>query len=240
MIQQNGPAPYAPPQAVLDVIKRYRDHGLSTPFTTDVLERAGVTPSLSPRTLQALKLLGLLDADGHPTEDMHGLEKSTSDEFGPLLAGVVKQAYADVFSFADPESDPYERIEDAFRTYTPKGQRVRMVTLFLGLCEAAGIKTPAGSKRRGGESKNQTVRLRPATMRETAQPIRPSRAPARRARASSEADLPAAVAGLLQSLPNSREGWTSDQRDKFLAAFASVLDFSYPIKDEAGGCPAGC
>ena len=71
-------APYAPPSAVLEVITRYRNRGLSTPITAEVLARAGVSESLVPRTLQALQILDLVDDKGMPTDTLEGFEKRRS------------------------------------------------------------------------------------------------------------------------------------------------------------------
>lgn len=135
----DGPAPYAPVATVLDVINRYRDRGLGTPFNTELLERAGVTASLAPRTLQSLRHLDLIDDNGEPREEFELLRRAPSDEFPERLQELVRNVYADVFQFADPAVDSPERVADAFRQYNPPGQRGRMVTLFLGLCQAAGI-----------------------------------------------------------------------------------------------------
>ena len=61
MIESGGTAPYAPTGAVTGVIHAYRDRPIPTPINTDVIERIGVPASIAPRTLQALKLLDLLD-----------------------------------------------------------------------------------------------------------------------------------------------------------------------------------
>lgn len=138
-VQPNGTAPYAPPATILQVIDRYRDKGLASPFTAEVLERAGVSETLSNRAMQTLRLLDLVDDEGRPSAEMEGLRRAAEAEFKERLASVVRAAYADVFQFADPSTDEAQRIHDAFRHYNPPGQRERMVTLFMGLCEAAGI-----------------------------------------------------------------------------------------------------
>lgn len=232
-IETGGPAPYAPPATVLHVLDRWRNLRMSTPFTTDVLERAGVTASLAPRTLQALKLLDLLSENGAPTEAMQDLSTARSDEVASRLEAVLRAAYEDVFAFVDLENDPYERVEDAFRNYTPRGQRPRMVTLFLGLCEAAGLKVPqpGARKKKSGDSSRGRVAPSPASRgprRATARGSSVARVKVRDGSPSEQ--LPPALAGLLAQLPSPETGWTAEDREHFVKVFESVLDFSIPIR----------
>ena len=46
-------------RAILDLIERYRERGLTSPINADVLARAGIPTSLIPRTVQALQTLDL-------------------------------------------------------------------------------------------------------------------------------------------------------------------------------------
>lgn len=224
VVRTDGPAPYAPPATVLSVIDRYRSHGLQTPFTKDVLNRAGVTESLVPRTLQALRLLDLIDGEANPTTQLEGLGRAGHDELQGLLADVVRAAYADVFRFANPAQDSYERVADAFRGYRPRGQHARMITLFLGLCEAAGIveKAPEKSRTRSTSEPGQAQTRRPSPARKAAGSSAPKRA----------GGLHPALMGLLESLPPTGERWTKDERDRFLETFETVLDFAVPLREE--------
>lgn len=139
MIESGGTAPYATTGAVMDVIHAYRDRPIPTPIEVAVIERIGIPASLAPRTHQALRLLDLLDAGGTPTPAMEDLRKAGSADFKTRLAEVVRAAYAEIFTYRDPGTDDIAQIEDAFRDFKPVGMRPRMVRLFLGLCEAAGI-----------------------------------------------------------------------------------------------------
>ncbi|MGH3036487.1 MAG: DUF5343 domain-containing protein [Gaiellaceae bacterium] len=168
-IQSDGPAPYTAPKAVIDLIEAYRGRGLQTPFTQDVLIKAGVSETLAPRTFTALKLLGLIEDSGEPTQQFVDLRKAPEDEFKDRFAAIIRGAYAEVFSYVDPAMDPIARVRDAFRSYTPIGQQPRMVTLFLGLSEYAGIippdperkaKSAAGAATRGPRAQRSNTRQR--------------------------------------------------------------------------------
>lgn len=177
MITSGGTAPYAPKDSVLEVIHAWRDRPVPTPLTADVVEKIGVRASLVPRTIQAFRLLDLIDKSGNPTPAMQDLRKAGSDEYRTRLAEIIRAAYAEVFTYRDPTTDSPDKIEDAFRSFEPVGMRPRMVRLFLGLCEEAGIIEAAPSSR-GGAPRTAAIDAaspkpnhseRPATVRATSQ-----------------------------------------------------------------------
>ena len=221
-VSSNNSAPYAPSSAIIDVIDRYRNRGLSKPFTADVLGRAGVSGSLVPRTLQALQILDLIGEDGNPTETLESLRRASEADFKPQMAAWLRAAYADVFSYVEPTDDE-TAIRDAFRAYNPVGQQPRMVALFIGLCRTAGLRP---------EDPTKESRPRPAarkTALTTAKREKTMSGPVTATRA--EVGLPSALAGLLECLPSSRK-WTQAQRDKFVTTFSTVLDFCIEVTDD--------
>ena len=133
-----GVAPYAPSRTIVGLIEQYRDKDLPTPITKTTLERAGVEASLSSRTLQALKILDLIDDDGEPTDTMKAIRVATTTDLPSVVAGWVQAAYREILAFVNPDAD-VQRIADQFRHYKPMGMRPRMVTLFLGLCAYAQL-----------------------------------------------------------------------------------------------------
>lgn len=132
-------APYAPKTAVVDTITRFRERGLPAPLTPQALETIGVATTMAPRTLQTLQFLGLLDGENNPTELFQRIKRASTDEYQGQLAEVVRGAYIRVFSIVDPAADGDIAIADAFRAFEPSKQRVKMVSLFRGLCAEAGI-----------------------------------------------------------------------------------------------------
>ena len=238
-LRSGGQAPYAPPKTVLDLIGNYRDRSLRVPFNAEVLMLAGVSDGLVNRTLQTLRLLDLIDEQGNPTPPLEGLKKAPSADFAARLAAIVRDVYAEVFQFADPTKDDTDRITDAFRVYEPAGQRGRMVTLFIGLCEAAGIiadgKKPAPSTGRAAAMPRALGRARIANSREG------ERGPSVGASAPIRGDggiIPPALTGLLAAIPL-QKGWTKEHRDKFVATFEAVLDFTVPIISKASAAADG-
>jgi hypothetical protein len=220
-----GNAPYAPPTAVMSIVETYRDRGLPCPITTDILIRAGVSDGLANRTMQALKMLDLVDDEGNPTEQFKGLKTARSDEYKERLAEVVRAAYAPVFTFWDPDKDSLDRVPDQFRPYEPTGQRRRMVILFLGLCQAAGI-IPEGATR----AKSDTPRAS-ASPRTEAVPRRTTAPKQNKVKPADHAGkIPAPLLPLLHDLPIS---WTKEERAKWMAAFDALLSYSIPVVERA-------
>src|SRR5205823_3363705 len=124
--------------------------------------RASITTdSLAPRTLQTLKLLNLIDDDGHPTDEFVELRKVPSDQYKERLASLLRVAYADLLAHVDPTKDEYERIREGFRVYNPPGLRDRMVTLFLGLSEYAGLISEDRAKELTGRRSSKPRPARP-------------------------------------------------------------------------------
>lgn len=226
-ISTQAPGPYTAATALLSIMRRFREKGLTAPFTYDVLVRAGVSESLIPRTLQALQVLDLMDEKGMPTPTLQKIRIVPEKEYKSCIADWIKSAYAEVFQFVDPSKDDAQAVRDAFRSYSPIGQQDRMVALFYALCAEAGIvpeskksSDPKPSIRKPQIQRSSTTGAftRGSTRGYTPPPPPP---PAN--------DLPPALAGLMKSLPSAGTGWTKEKRDRFVETFKSVLDFVVPI-----------
>jgi hypothetical protein len=219
-------AGYAPPAAVIEVVTRYRDRGLTTPITTEVLERAGVQESLSRRTLQAIKQLGFVGEDGEPTDEFEALTRAPEADFKQRLGEMITAAYADVFKFADPATDSYDAIRDAFRPYNPKGQQERMITMFLGLCEYAGLDVGAAMASRRSDAGTS----RSSAPRATASPRRSTSATKGGGKGHSGPPPSAQDAALLawfNTRPDPSDGWAHADRDRFMMTLRALIDGVY-------------
>jgi hypothetical protein len=220
-VSKQSPAPYTAGSAVINVIRRFRDKGLTAPFTLDVLTRAGVSESLAPRTLQALGTLELIDDKGMPTPTLQKIRVVSEKEYKACIADWIKSVYAEVFQFVDPSKDDAIAIRDAFRAYQPPGQQDRMVALFLALCAEAGLVDESKKSEAKPAARKAISRVARTVIGQRTTRATPT--------VGASAGLPPALAGLMQSLPANGAGWTKSKRDKFIQTFESVLDFVVPI-----------
>ena len=215
-------APYSSASSVVSIIERFRARGLPDPLTITTLEQVGIKPSMASFTLRALVFLGLIDESGQISPGFHQLRQASENDYPNSLAEIVRKAYLRVFTVADPATDDEGKIIDAFRVYEPANQRDKMIRLFMGLCEKAGL-IPAGSVRQRKAIPRQT-RHNPPPVQQQDQPQPPP---------PPQETLHLSLVGLVNDLPNRGRSWTKPERDRWLTAFTHNLDYAYPAKEES-------
>ena len=215
-------APYSSAASVLSIMARFRDRGLPDPLTMTTLEQVGIKPSMASFTLRALVFLGLIDESGSISPAFHQLRQASENDYPSSLAEIIRKAYLRVFTVADPATDDEGKIVDAFRVYEPANQRDKMIRLFMGLCEKAGL-IPAGSVRqRKATPRQPRPNPPPGQQQDQLQPLPPP-----------QETLHLSLVGLVNDLPNRGRSWTKPERDRWLTAFTHNLDYAYPCKEES-------
>jgi len=143
-------APYAPPENVIRVLERVHKNGLRGKVDADFLGQLGIGAGMTNRTIRALEFLGLtqVEDEGAPTPLLEQYIVSGEAEAEALIGEAIRKSYEIIFRAVDPAVDDRNRIHTAFKLMKPQGQWVRMVTLFLGLCQAAGmaVKEPPSNR----------------------------------------------------------------------------------------------
>lgn len=217
-------APYSSATSVLSIMDRFRDRGLPDPLSMTTLESVGIKPSMASFTLRALVFLSLIDESGNISPAFHQLRQASESEYPNSLAEIIRKAYLRVFTVADPATDDDGKIIDAFRVYEPANQRDKMIRLFMGLCEKAGL-IPAGS-----------IKQRKSTPRHVAPRVNPGSVPQGQTQPPSpppQETLHLSLVGLVNDLPNRGRSWAKPERDRWLTAFTHNLDYAYPANEKS-------
>ena len=219
--------PYPPFSNVVSVLQRLRSRNLPERVDADYLRDAAIPEGTVHRTLFALRFLGLVNERDEPTQALQSMHTSTDEEYRAVLAGLIREAYSEVFNVIDPAEDTQDRILNVFRRYTPASQRGRMAAFFLGLCREAGIPTLDAPRQRAMSGTRQIVRAAPAKVPR----LRADASPRRRTDLEQSSDVSAALEGLIKSLPAPGTPLSGQRRRQWLAAAEATLAFVYP--DEA-------
>jgi len=227
--QQESNRPYPPPSNVVSVLQRLRSRNLPERVDAEYLRDAGVPEGTVHRTLFALRFLGLTTAKGEPTAALQSMHTSTDEEYQATLAGLVREAYSEVFNAVDPSVDAHDRIVNVFRRYTPASQRNRMAIFFLGMCRAAGIPTLDVPRQRAMNASRPTARPAPVRTARPAHSVPPGR--------RQGSDVPPALDGLMKSLPAPGAPLSSERRRQWLKMAEATLTFLYPEEFEESGEP---
>jgi Family of unknown function (DUF5343) len=243
--------PYAPYTSVLTVIRHMRERNLKEPVTAQLITTINVAEGNAPRTIVALRFLGLLDEAGYITPNFRALENATDDEYPEVLENILREAYGHVFMALEPATASDQQFKNAFLYYQPKTQRPRMVMLFKGLCREATI-MPGGApdaivRTRPSQNKSSTpttagsrkqpqvipsVPLTPTAQITSVDPITQPNGSHIQQYVDADADY-MILQNLIQQLPKGPDKmWTKSRRDRWLQAMAANIDVLIEVKEE--------
>lgn len=215
--------PYAPPSNVTALLHRLRSRNLPERIDADVMLDAGISEGTIGRALFAMRFIGLIGEAGEPTEALRTINASTDEEYQATLAGLIRDAYVEVFNAVDPAEETQDRILNIFRRYTPASQRSRQVMFFLGMCREAGIPVLDAPRQRhmaGATPARQAAQLRTRRQADSTQ------------RKSSIKGMNPALQGLIDSLPPEGTALSAERRDQWLKMAEAALSFVYPEQVE--------
>jgi hypothetical protein len=221
-------APYASPENVLRVLARARKGGVNK-IDPDFLLQIGIGDGMVARTQRALEYLGFVSEDGSLTPLMTRYVEASEDDAQAVLLSAIRDAYAVVLRAVDPATDDRAKVTNAFRTMKPSGQWGRMVTLFLGLCSAAGIEVVDPVTNRPG--KGTPPKERGASTRRTAprRVIQNTTTPPL-GNGIKTLGLDPALAGIVAKLAEVR---SMDELERWWVALKSTFEFVHLAKVEA-------
>lgn len=217
-------APYCPPATLQLVLKTYRKRDVPDALDKPLLIQIGVPDGLLNRTWQALVFLGLIDADGTTTKEFKALRYATDDDYPNAFRAILEKAYAQIFSVLDPATATEVQLNNAFHPYSPLGQRSRMVTLFLGLCQEAAI--PVSVTPRSRTTQAEAGKAKPAARRGGT-----PAAPLARMRVGRPPTFPtgedAALVAWFNTRPEPGVVWPAQVREKWNKTLMAIIDGMY-------------
>lgn len=134
-------APYAPPSALFGFFERMKRARVPDRVDKKLLETYEIAPSNEYSVLGTLKHLGLVGDDGAPTDEF-SLVHLTGAAYEEKLRTLVRRAYEGFFDTYDRVPEDKELITTYFRVNYRPATAVKATTLFLALCQKAGIELP--------------------------------------------------------------------------------------------------
>ena len=192
----------------------------------------GISEGNIPRTLQTLRFLNLIDEEGRQTKAFNRIARVSTSEYPEILGEIIKEAYSDVFTIIDPAEATDIEFIDAFRFYQPQAQRNRMIILFRGLCQEAGLIEggPPETRKRGRVTKTNKLPTQPQAsgiLKAQSYTEGSSQSPIVDSYQSINQEY-ALLEVLLRQLPEDRQ-WTKARRDRWLQALTANVDLLVDI-----------
>lgn len=171
--------PYGPTSGMIQALQLMRK---TTPqrVDSDFLRSNRIAPGNEYKVVGALKFLGVLDADGHPTEKSR-LLKTRGATYTLALQEIVRSAYRGLFSSLRGKDATRENIYNYFVTEGELGAEMaaKATRFFIQLCRLAAIEIAPEVQAARGERKRRSPRPRkkppprPATQPRAAEPVFP-------------------------------------------------------------------
>jgi hypothetical protein len=95
-------APYTSPENIERLIEKGRRNGLPPYLNGTYQTSLGISEGMIPRNLATLRFLGLIDGESAPTEQLQRVVTASDEEWRPILAAILRDAYPTVFQAVNP------------------------------------------------------------------------------------------------------------------------------------------
>jgi hypothetical protein len=220
-------SPYASIGNMLVVLAKIRKGWIPNQVDNGEMARIGITASTTSRVLAALQYFELVNEDGKPTDTWKAIATSTTNDYPKVLEGILRNAYPSIFELHPNPADATDiEIANAFIKSEPLNQRDRMVSLFRGLCQEAGLIAGDPLTRERKPAQKQINQKTPPKNGE-----RPEAETPKFKVSSPPEKMPASLVWyndlgtLMSRLPNPENAhWTKNEKDRWLAALQAMLD----------------
>jgi uncharacterized protein DUF5343 len=219
-------APYASFGNINIILKKIRKGWTPAQIDPGDLERVGITKSNLSRVMATLEFLGLIFDAGTTNETTwKAIATATEAEYPQVLEGILRSAYSNIFElYPDPSEANDVQLTNAFRKNEPLAQLGRMVSLFRGLCQEAGLITgePLTRDRKSSEKQSKNGNEKKAEI-EKVKEIVPERI---NLALKWYKDLEPLMSRLPKSeRPDEKPKWTLDEKQRWFAALQAMLDY---------------
>lgn len=200
----------------------------SIPSRIDRSVMRGQSGAAQATILGALRYLGLIQEDGHPTDKLTRLVHSEGTERQAVIADILKSSYSFVFGDGfDLATASPAQLSERFKSTRATGDTVRKcINFFMSLAENGGLTISPHIKKGAATS---------ATQRRPRKTTGKAKAPAQTATQAEashsghpQQDAPAKSIGweqlLLSKFPTFDPQWTDEVKKSWFEAFHKLMD----------------
>lgn len=183
------------------------------------------------QVIAALQSIDLLEEDGSVTDRLKRLVGGSAEERKQVVAEVLQEFYSEPIRLGEINATQ-QQLEEWFRGLGIQGSTLRKaVAFYLKAAEFAGV--PVSPNFKTPRVTTTTRKRRKPTPKPYASDGGEGKTGAKHdAEDQVTANVDPILAGLLAKLPAADEGWDAAERDSFMKAFESVLDYLYPVTEE--------
>jgi hypothetical protein len=211
--QLTVPPPYVSFRTFMSTVDWLEQEGLPQKFDDSIWKKR-YSSAYGAQLMAAFRFLGLVGSDDSPTDLLAQFVFSRGQR-GAILSNLLRTRYS--FVDVDLARATPAQLDEQFRTFGLEGDTLRKATtFFVHAAIAAELQLSPYLTRR---TKGRTPLKRDERIEAAASSFAPS---------ASNGFHPALI-GLLNEAQREGATWTKAQRDRWLAAWAAVIEMLYPV-----------